>query len=149
MQQVGTSYNSSLLFVHSMHSNLLCFTIIVIVKVMSQSSHLPWGFVKVILWGGHYSLQSILGLYILQLIISPFVYFHPLQTTFTSQVPLQLYHLPMNTFRPDFMQQVFPSNLKNSLHGHHPLAYHQTSTPHPSLPPHSKELKSWGFCWAP
>jgi len=30
----------------------LHFTIIVIVKVMSQSSHLPWGFVKMILVGG-------------------------------------------------------------------------------------------------
>jgi len=43
---VGTSYNSSFLFVHFMHLSLLCFIIIIIVKVMSQSSHLPWGFVK-------------------------------------------------------------------------------------------------------
>ncbi len=42
----------------------------------------------------------------------------------------------------------FLSNLKYVLHGH-PLACHQTLTPHPSLPPHLKELESWGFCWAP
>jgi hypothetical protein len=52
MEHVGTSYNSSPLFVHFMHLNLLCFTIIIIVKVMSQSSHLPWGFVTMIIGGG-------------------------------------------------------------------------------------------------
>jgi hypothetical protein len=35
--------------VHFMHLSFLCFIIIVIMKVMSHSSHLPWGFVKVIL----------------------------------------------------------------------------------------------------
>jgi hypothetical protein len=35
-----------------MYSSFLCFIVIVIVKVISQSSHLPWGFAKVILWGG-------------------------------------------------------------------------------------------------
>jgi hypothetical protein len=43
-----------LLFVHSMHLNLLCFIVIVTMMAMSQSSHLPWEFVNVILWEGHY-----------------------------------------------------------------------------------------------
>jgi len=48
MQQVGTSYNSSLLFVHFMYSSFICFMVIVIVKVMSQSTMGtrqgdPWG----------------------------------------------------------------------------------------------------------
>jgi hypothetical protein len=38
----GTSYNSSPLFMHFMHLSLLYYTIVVIMKVMSQSSHLPW-----------------------------------------------------------------------------------------------------------
>jgi hypothetical protein len=37
---------------HFKHLKFLCFTIIVIMKMMSQSSHVPWGLVKVILWGG-------------------------------------------------------------------------------------------------
>jgi hypothetical protein len=45
---VRTSYNSSPLFVHFMHLSLFYFIIIVIMKVMSQSSHLPWGLIKVI-----------------------------------------------------------------------------------------------------
>ncbi len=32
---------------------------------------------------------------------------------------------------------------QNVLHGH-PLACHQTLTPHPHLSPHPKELESWG-----
>ncbi len=36
------------LFVHSMHLNLPCFIVIIIVKVMSQSSPLPWEPIKVI-----------------------------------------------------------------------------------------------------
>jgi hypothetical protein len=43
-------------FVHSMHLNLPCFIVIVIVMVMSQSSHLSWEHVKVIFWEGHYLL---------------------------------------------------------------------------------------------
>jgi hypothetical protein len=39
-------------FMHYMHSRLFYFIVIVIMKVMSQSSHLPWELVKVILWGG-------------------------------------------------------------------------------------------------
>jgi len=35
VQQVGISYNSSLLSMHSMHLNHLCFIVIIIVKVMS------------------------------------------------------------------------------------------------------------------
>jgi hypothetical protein len=35
MQQVGTSYNSSPLFVHFMHMSLLYFIVIVIVKVVT------------------------------------------------------------------------------------------------------------------
>jgi hypothetical protein len=37
---------------HSMHLNLLYFSMIIIVKVMSQSSYLLWELVNVILWGG-------------------------------------------------------------------------------------------------
>ncbi len=54
----GYHKNSSPLFVHSMHSSFLCFIVIVIVKVMSQSSHLPWGLLKMILGGGHYSFLA-------------------------------------------------------------------------------------------
>jgi len=54
VQQVGTSYNLSLLFVHSIHFNLLYFLIIITMMVMSWSSLLPWEFVKVILWERHY-----------------------------------------------------------------------------------------------
>jgi hypothetical protein len=43
VQHVGASYNSSSLLVHFMHSSLLRFIVIIIVKVMSQSSHLAWG----------------------------------------------------------------------------------------------------------
>jgi hypothetical protein len=52
VQQMEISYKSSPLLLHSMHLDHLCFTIIVIVKMMSQSSHLPWELVKVILWRG-------------------------------------------------------------------------------------------------
>jgi hypothetical protein len=55
MQPMGTSYNSSLLFMHFINLTILCFIVIIIVTMMSQSSHLPWGFIKVILQGGHYS----------------------------------------------------------------------------------------------
>jgi len=49
-----TSYTSSLLYMQFMHLNLHCFTIILIMKAMSQSSHLPWGLVRVIPLKGHY-----------------------------------------------------------------------------------------------
>ncbi len=88
-----TSYISSPLFVHSMHLNILCFIIIIIVKVTSQSSHLPWEPIKVNPWEKHYLLQPILRLYILQLIVFFLIYSHPLQMTFISQVPFQLYAL--------------------------------------------------------
>jgi hypothetical protein len=54
---MGTSYNSFLLFMHSMYSNFFCFIVHIIMKVMSQSSHLPQGPINVILWGGiiHFS----------------------------------------------------------------------------------------------
>jgi len=46
--------------IHPLCSCISCtslpyFTIIIIVKAMSWSSHLPWEFVKVIFWDGHYS----------------------------------------------------------------------------------------------
>jgi hypothetical protein len=55
VQHVVTSYKSSLLYVHSMHLNLCCFTVIIIVKAMLESSHMPYGLIKVIPWEGHYS----------------------------------------------------------------------------------------------
>ncbi len=109
---MGTSYNSSPLFVHFMHLNLPYFIISTIVKAISQSSYLLWELVEVIFWKGCYSFQPILGLYIIQLIISLLIYFHPIQMTLTSQVPLQLYHLHMNISRPNSMLQVFYPTLK-------------------------------------
>jgi hypothetical protein len=42
-------------FVHAFYAfESPCFTIIIIMKAMSQSSFLPWELVKVILWEGHY-----------------------------------------------------------------------------------------------
>jgi hypothetical protein len=55
---------------HFTHLNLLHFIAIIIVKAMSQSSPLPWEPTKVNPWEGHYSHYPILGLYILQPIIS-------------------------------------------------------------------------------
>jgi len=52
MQQARALYNSSPLFVHSMHSSPLYFIVIVITKMIIQSSHLSWGIIKVILLGG-------------------------------------------------------------------------------------------------
>jgi hypothetical protein len=46
-----------------MHSNLLYFTAIVIMKVMSQSSHLPWELIKVILGGGIFVLAHFKALH--------------------------------------------------------------------------------------
>ncbi len=42
-----------LLFIDFMHLNLHYFTIIIVIKSMSQSSHLPWEPIKVILWEHH------------------------------------------------------------------------------------------------
>ncbi len=40
------------LFLHFLHLNVPYFTIIIIVKAMSQSSHLPWEPIKAIIGGG-------------------------------------------------------------------------------------------------
>ncbi len=52
VQQVGTSYNLSPLFVHYMHLSLPFFIVIIIMKKMSQSSIFPWEPFKVILYKG-------------------------------------------------------------------------------------------------
>ncbi len=61
--------------------------------------------------------------------------------------PTQLYHFDMNTFKPNFCVVGLLSNLRNVLYGLF-LACRLTSTPHPILTSHCKELKSWGFHWA-
>ncbi len=68
---VGEDIMQLIPFVHaSMHLCFPYFTIIIIMKVMSQSSPLPWEPIYVILQEGHYSHQPTLGLCILQLVIS-------------------------------------------------------------------------------
>jgi len=71
--------------------------------VMSQSSHLPWELVKMILWEGHYLPLLTLGHYVLWLIIYPIIYFHPLQMTLRSLAPLPLYNLHMKILKLNSM----------------------------------------------
>jgi hypothetical protein len=46
-----------------MHFIFLCFIVIIIVKVMSQSSHLPWEPIKVIHWGALFVLAHFKALH--------------------------------------------------------------------------------------
>jgi hypothetical protein len=59
-----TKTSSFFFILSSWHSNACCIYQQVVLlrwfsKVMSQSSHLPWGFVKVILWGGGGALLAL------------------------------------------------------------------------------------------
>jgi hypothetical protein len=86
-----------------MQLNLFCFTLIVIVKMMSQSSDLLWGLVKVIMRGG--ALFALGHFRALHFTISHFP-----SCLFPSIVddshiigPFQLYHLHMKISRPNSM----------------------------------------------
>jgi hypothetical protein len=99
-----------------MHSTLLCFTIIVIVKVMSQSSHCHGDLSR--------SLQGAL------FVLAHFKVLHFITNHFPSCVfpsiandihiisPPLIASFTYEHFQIEFHVMGFPSNLKNALHGH-------------------------------